>query len=59
MAPKKKITGLVVAEEELVDALAVSALKLAVGADGLVGGEVGPDAAGLRQLIAVVHLGKK
>ena len=49
-------TRLVVAEQELVDTLSISALQLAVGADGLICVKVGSNAPWLGQLITVVDL---
>ena len=48
---------LLVAKEFLVNTLAVAALQLVIGADGLVGDQVRQDAAGLREPIAAVDLG--
>lgn len=53
------LTFVSVAKEELVDALAVAALELAVGADGLVRLEVGLGDARLGQAVAVGDLMKE
>ena len=53
---QNKYTWLVIAEERLLDALAVSALKLSVGTNGFVGVKVGLDATRLGQLITVCYL---
>ena len=51
--------GLAVAEQGLLQALAVAALKLAIRTHGLVRLEVGPGNPGLGQLITIVDLATK
>ena len=53
------VAGVSVAEEQLVDTVAVTALEVALGADGLVGLEVGAVHARLGQAVAVLNLVKK
>lgn len=50
------VTSVAIAKEDLVNAVSVATLQLAVRADGLVGLEVGPGNPGLGQSVAIGDL---